>query len=429
MVNFIESALNAPNNQVEDSLIAGVIETVDADLRKIMKEGNLSPKPLMVCSGGTSSRCGSDGLLTLDLRRKYQNIEYIPSKKEVYIEGGVRMQDLIDSLKDKDRSFPIGLSGITGVGYLLTGGISPLSRKYGLGVDHILEIEGVWGNGKSFNLQKPTASSSQSEKLKWKGLCGAAQFLAIVTKLRLKTTPISPLYIWEASISPNQLLHTMQVAEDWPKNASLHWVWGDYIKAFAVIEIDKDLKEEVIDKFLETLPNSRESKLTKIKGLYDLLPMQLPINREIKNIRKYSEVVSLVGSSWKKTSNILIDSLERIMEKRPDANCHLAAQQLGGAIMEGVGETSSFIHRKAMWKPWITGAWDPALQKNKHQSLQWVEEVWNQLEPICKGVHLAQMHNHLPWHSKETQYAFKDWLPELQRLKSSFDPEGILPPL
>ena len=61
------------------------------------------------------------------------------------------MGELSDFLKEHKRSFPIGLSGKTGMGYILTGGISPLSRSRGLAIDQIMEIKGFWGNGKKFH--------------------------------------------------------------------------------------------------------------------------------------------------------------------------------------------------------------------------------------------------------------------------------------
>ena len=65
----------------------------------------------------------------------------------------------------------------------------------------------------------------------------------------------------------------------------------------------------------------------------------------------------------------------------------------------------------------------------KQKSLVWLKEVWETLEPECPGVHLAQMHQHLPWHKKEVNAAFKSWLPALQKLKDLHDPYGLMPHL
>ena len=50
------------------------------------------------------------------------------------------MNELIKTISKHEQSFPIGLSSSTGVGYILTGGISPISRNRGLAIDQILEV-------------------------------------------------------------------------------------------------------------------------------------------------------------------------------------------------------------------------------------------------------------------------------------------------
>ena len=106
----------------------------------------------------------------------------------------------------------------------------------------------------------------------------------------------------------------------------------------------------------------------------------------------------------------------------------MASQQLGG-ITHLTDLDTSFIHREAIWKPWINGAWDAYDQSKRKSTLKWMEEAWNNLEFLCPGVHLAQIHPHLPWHKRELSTAFKDWLPTLQEIKGIHDPRNLMPPL
>ena len=64
------------------------------------------------------------------------------------------MGDLVNYLQKHNRSFPIGLSKLPGAGYILTGGVSPLSRAYGLAIDNIESIKGFLGNGTFISLKK-----------------------------------------------------------------------------------------------------------------------------------------------------------------------------------------------------------------------------------------------------------------------------------
>ena len=107
----------------------------------------------------------------------------------------------------------------------------------------------------------------------------------------------------------------------------------------------------------------------------------------------------------------------------------ISAQQLGGFNEQNHEGSYSFINTNSMWKPWITASWQKGDEIGRIKSLEWLENVWQTLEPDCPGVHLAQMHQHLHWHQKEIKSAFGEWLPELQDLKSRYDPNGLLPAL
>jgi hypothetical protein len=90
---------------------------------------------------------------------------------------------------------------------------------------------------------------------------------------------------------------------------------------------------------------------------------------------------------------------------------------------------SAFIHRQAEWKPWITAAWRAGDRQGRVRSLAWLAQVWGLLQPHCPGVHLAQLHDHLPWHQRTVEGAFGHQLPFLRKLKRELDPEGRLPSL
>jgi len=103
------------------------------------------PRPLLVSSGGTSSRCAGDGLWTLDLKQRYREFRYREKSAQVTIGTGLTMAEVLEGLRPHQRALPIGLSGLPGSGFLLTGGMGPLSRIHGLAMDHIQRIQGVWG--------------------------------------------------------------------------------------------------------------------------------------------------------------------------------------------------------------------------------------------------------------------------------------------
>ena len=96
---MIKKLLNVPNTQAEDYDIEGIIDYIDDDFIENLKKDKFCKKPLMICSGGTSSRCAAKEHITIDFRKNYTEIDYIDFKKEVVIQPGIRMQDLGKFLK------------------------------------------------------------------------------------------------------------------------------------------------------------------------------------------------------------------------------------------------------------------------------------------------------------------------------------------
>jgi len=393
-------------------------------LFKSLESSHKDSIPFLVTSGGTTSRAAADNHWILDLRKNYQNISFDLEKKHVEIEAGLTMGDLSNFLRKHKRSFPIGLSGKTGMGYILTGGISPLSRSRGLAIDQIIEIQGFWGNGKEFHLFRPNTPEILNSE--WKALCGAAIFLGIITKLKLRTQPLRPLLSWTANLSFSQLSESIHQAESWPNSLSLQWIYGDNIFAHAIGEVKDTEHEALLINLLEKLPFTCNRIIKKVNDMNSLPNLSLA-NNTINN-KNHSEVIGLLGPEWQEKNLQILKIIKNLIAKRPNNNCYIASQQLGG-LTQLTDIDTSFIHRDAIWKPWINGAWVAHDQFNREKTLQWMEECWKNLEFICPGVHLAQIHPHLPWHQKELSLAFKDWLPKLQEIKAINDPTNLMPPL
>ena len=206
------------NPMADDSQPTGWISTDAIHLSNLIRQG-IQPTPLLVCAGGTSSRCAADGLWTLDLRARHRQLIISEEGDEVEIGAGLTMAEVLSGLQIHGRSIPVGLSTVPGCGFVLTGGIGPLSRSQGLAMDHIVGLRGVWGNGNIFDLSAPTnpaspgtASKNETDQ-QWKGLLGAAPFLAVVTAIRLRTQKLTPLVIWRSVCSVQQLEIAIEAAE------------------------------------------------------------------------------------------------------------------------------------------------------------------------------------------------------------------------
>ena len=382
---------------------------------------DLSPRPLLVRSGGTSSRCSAAGHWTLDLSRHFKAIAVDQNSGTVRVETGLTTAEVQAVLNTHQRSLPTGLSGLPGAGYWLTGGISPLSRSQGLAIDRIQAISGFWGNGERFDLCATTDGQSKE----WRGLLGAAPFLGIVTSISMMTTALQPLQIGRGVVSPHQLISLLQEAEHWPEGIALHWFWAERIEVLIVALSHDRAAVSSLERWLK----NGMLKASQVAGLAALPAFgQLAQSAERPSTRD-QEVLGLLGPAWEDASSELIQTLVPMMGNRPDRRCSFAGQQLGGRTTQVRPEASSFVHRSALWKPWITAAWRPGDAEARQRSLHWLDAVREQLLPLCPGVHLAQLHDHLPWHERELEAAFADWLPQLRELKRDVDPHTLLPRL
>jgi len=91
--------------------------------------------------------------------------------RTIQIQGGAVWTDVYDKLEDKRDVVISAMCGSVGVsGFTLGGGISPLSRSYGLGCDSLLEMTVVTAEGEVVNVSKDDQDEKKRD-LFW-ALCG-----------------------------------------------------------------------------------------------------------------------------------------------------------------------------------------------------------------------------------------------------------------
>ena len=176
------------NAQAADARRSGLLSPRPEELVPFVQNWS-GPRPLRLCGGGTTSRAAVAHNWTLDLQTHFKRLDWQPEDQSVWIGAGCRMGEVLEALLPCGRTVAAGLSGLPGLGYVLTGGMGPLSRQVGLAVDQVLEIHGVWGDGSPFALSRAADAGS----LEWRSLCGAAPFLGVVSELRISTQPLVPL--------------------------------------------------------------------------------------------------------------------------------------------------------------------------------------------------------------------------------------------
>ncbi len=419
--------LEIPNINSKDAKFKELVYDVKDSL---FKEDNYSKKEfehLCVCSGGTTSSCAKNGFTTLDLRKNYSKIHFYKESNLVTIGGGVIMGDLINHLQKHNRSFPIGLSKLPGAGYILTGGVSPLSRAYGLAIDNIESIKGFLGNGTFISLKKNQIS--KEKKLIWEAIKGAAPFFSIITEIGLLTIQSNPIKVIEGFVNLNELSEIIKLSEKFPENISLQWIYAKKIYIYIFAELKNSLEDKRTKAYFLLLEkfSGLEKKFYENFNEINFFPKDLELYE--LNVNNHSEVISLLGEDLKNDIPIFIKCLNEIMDNKPNNSCYVASQQLGGKTKKLNHGSSFFIHRKSTWKPWIYASWKKNDLQEKALVMDWMYKSWIKLKRFYPHIHLAQLHNHLNSHKEELTLAFGNRIDELKTLKNIFDPQSILPPL
>ena len=419
--------LEIPNINSKDAKLKELIYSIDDSL---FNKDNYSKKELehlCVCSGGTTSSCAKNGFKTLDLRKNYSEIHLNRESNLVTIGGGVIMGDLINHLEKYNRSFPIGLSKLPGAGYILSGGVSPLSRAYGLAIDNVESIKGFLGNGTFISLKKNQINPE--EQLIWEAIKGAAPFFSIITEIGLKTIQSNPIKVIEGFVNLNELSEIMKLSEKSPENISLQWIYAQKIYIYIFAELKNNFEDKKTKEYIMLL----EKFPALIKKYYEnfseinFFPKELDLYE--LNTNNHSEVISLLGEDLGNDIPIFIKCLKQIMYNKPNNSCYIASQQLGCKTKKLNHGSSFFVHRKSTWKPWIYASWKKKDLQEKKVVMDWMYKSWRSLKRFYPNIHLAQLHNHLDSHSEELTLAFGNRIDELKTLKNIFDPQSILPPL
>ena len=416
-----------PNINANDAHIKKLKYDVSKNSILDFKKGLSKEEYLCICSGGTTSSCAKNDLITIDLRKNYSQISFNEKTEIVTIGGGVLMGNLLEYLDGFGRTFPIGLSALPGVGYILSGGVSPLTRIYGLAVDNIVSINGYLGTGDYFSLNTNNINKKGFKLLE--GIKGAAPFFSIVTEIGLKTYKSYPILILEGFVNEEELSELITLSEEFPNNCSLQWLYSDKIYIYIVVELKAENLQKTIGKYIFDFKRYTliKSKIYKSFNHIKFFPKTLNLFEFNKN--NHSEVISLLGEDLKDNVYSFIKDLIKINSNKPNKSCYVASQQMGGKSKDDYGNSSFFIHRESTWKPWIYASWEKNNIKEKEIAMNWLRESWLVLKKYFPNIHLAQLHNHLNFHEEELNLAFGNKLNDLKLLKKIYDPSGILPPL
>ena len=172
------------NRRFAATLPAAVLSVAHAgDVARAIAWARAESVPVAVRGGGHSyaGYCGSTGLV-LDLGN-LARIRFEPDTGRLTVGGGTPMKALYAALRPYDATIPLGNGDTVGIGGLtLGGGVTTISRAYGLTCDALISTDVVLANGSTV-----TASAREHPDLFWACRGGGGGTFGVNTSFTFQT--------------------------------------------------------------------------------------------------------------------------------------------------------------------------------------------------------------------------------------------------
>ncbi|MGC1287283.1 MAG: FAD-binding oxidoreductase, partial [Streptosporangiaceae bacterium] len=192
-----------------------------ADVSSIMKIAQKTGCSVTVRGGGLSSNCVSDGAVMIDLSARMDHAT--ADGETVVVGGGATMGTMLDALAPQQRTVPIGIVRLAGLGLATRGGVGFLTRSLGLTVDHLVWVELVLPSGDVVRL---SGDSTGADAELWWAVRGCAPSFGVVTSAAFRTHPAGPRFVDRMVVEPSGLSAYFDVATSLPRHTSMSAVLG-----------------------------------------------------------------------------------------------------------------------------------------------------------------------------------------------------------
>jgi hypothetical protein len=408
-------------------LIARCVDA--ADVLAAVNYGRENKLLLAIRGGGHSGPgLGScDGGLVIDLSQM-RSVRVDPLTRTVRVDPGCTAADLDHATHAFGLAVPLGIVASTGVaGLTLGGGTGYLTRKHGLTIDNLLEVDMVLADG-SF----VTANKDKHADLFWAVRGGGGNF-GVVTSFLFQAHPAKMVFagpiFWDAKEAkkvmgtyrdfipnaPEELglfvgLKTVPPTDPFPKE---HWNKRAcaLIGAFnGPVADGQKLMASLLEKLPAPLFNwMGEMPWTAINGLFDpFFP---------KGLQWYWK-----GDFVKALSDEAIDVHIANALKAPTAFCLMHLYPIDGAVRRVAKDATPWAARDASWSMVIAGI--SSEPKDAGALRTWGRAYWEAIHPFnLKGAYVNFMDADEADNRIELSYGAN--YKRLAAIKAKYDPNNL----
>jgi hypothetical protein len=335
--------------------------------------------PLAVRGGGhnVAGNAVCDAGLVIDLSRM-RGIRVDPARSSGRAEGGVTWGEL-DRETWPGMATTGGIVSSTGIGGLtLGGGIGWLARSFGLASDNLLSVDLVTADGRLLNV-----SPTEHPELFW-GLRGGGGNFGVATSLEFRLHPVG-------QVLAGLVIHPFAAAGD------LFRFYREFTAAtppelacYAVLTSSPEgAPVAALAVCYNGAPEAGERVLRPLRAF------GAPLADGISAM-PYTAVQTMLDAAyppgllnyWKSSfltelSDAAIDTMVAHCADRPSPLCHMAIEELGGAVSGMDREATAFAQRDRRYNFLCLGMC--ADRNDAEACVRWARHFWDDMQPFSSG--------------------------------------------
>lgn len=401
-----------------------------ADVADVISAVNFAREQdmLLTVRGGGHNGAGlgtcDDGLV-IDLS-PIKGVRVDPVACTARVGGGCTLGEVDHATHAFGLATPSGIFSTTGVGGItLGGGHGYLTRKLGLAIDNLLEVDMVLADG-SF----VTASDEENEDLFWAVRGGGGNF-GIVTSFLFRLHPISTVYAGPVLWPIEQAAEAMRFWRDFTAGASED-VYGFF--AFLVVPPGPPFPEHLHNKTMCGVVWCYAGPLDEAEEAFKPVREFGPPALDLVGPLPYPALQSMFdpllppGLQWYWKGDFFNELPEEAIAVHleygsqiptPLSTMHL--YPIDGAANRVGRNDTAFSYREAKWSAVIAGIDpDPA---NNERTVAWAREYWEALHPYSAGG--AYVNFMMDEGQERVRATYRDNYERLVAIKNKYDPTNL----
>lgn len=399
----------------------------EADVISVVKSAREHGWALAARGGGhNGAGLGTcDDGVVLDLS-PMKGIHINRSSGTVRVQGGCTFGDVDHATHPFGLAIPGGVVSTTGVGGLtLGGGIGHLSRKWGLSIDNLLEVDVVLADGSLV-----TANDKENADLFWAIRGGGGNF-GVVTSFLFQGRPLSTVHAGPTLWPMEMASEVMRFYDDFLANASED-INGTF--AFLTVPPGPPFPEELhMQKMCAVVwcytgpDEAADDVFAPVKqlgppALHGVQKMPFPA------LQSAFDALYPPGDQWywradfvNELSDEAIEQHVAHAEKLPTLQSGMHLYPIDGAVHRVGKEDTAFSYRDTRWAGVFFGVDnDPA---NAAMLKKWATEYQEALHPYSAGG--AYINFIMDEGQSRVESTYRDNYDRLSRIKQHYDPNNL----